>query len=143
MHPTYVASNKVTVNVCMTVVCEAETAAVSRGTSHVTTKQRCKYTTSVGIQKARAALPTTTPADACDALVTTGCHLTGILSSFQGWRKNTSYSFSISNCPESFTYPSGSTRIRRDSVSVVFLRGTSRTVRQPTVPVRVKDKGQR
>ena len=29
----------------------AETAAVSRGTSHVTTKQRCKYTTSVDIVK--------------------------------------------------------------------------------------------
>ena len=29
----------------------AETAAVSRGTSHVTTKQRCKYTTSADIQK--------------------------------------------------------------------------------------------
>ena len=28
----------------------AETAAVSRGTSHVTTKLRCKYTTSVDIQ---------------------------------------------------------------------------------------------
>ena len=28
-----------------------ETAAVSRGTSHVTTKQRCKYTTSVDTQK--------------------------------------------------------------------------------------------
>ena len=30
----------------------AETAAVSRGTNHVTTKQRCKYTTSVDIQNA-------------------------------------------------------------------------------------------
>ena len=30
----------------------AETAAVSRGTSHVTTKQRCQYTTSVEIQLA-------------------------------------------------------------------------------------------
>ena len=29
----------------------AQTAAVSRGTSHVTTKERCKYTTSVDIQK--------------------------------------------------------------------------------------------
>ena len=28
----------------------AEMAAVSRGTSYVTTKQRCKYTTSVDIQ---------------------------------------------------------------------------------------------
>jgi len=28
-----------------------EMAAVSRGTSHVTIKQRCKYTTSVGIQE--------------------------------------------------------------------------------------------
>ena len=34
---------------CM--VCErAETAAVASGTSHVTTKQRCKHTTSVDIQ---------------------------------------------------------------------------------------------
>ena len=31
----------------------AETAAVSRGTSHVTTKQRCKYITSVDMQKTR------------------------------------------------------------------------------------------
>ena len=30
----------------------AETAAVSRGTSHVTTKQHCKYTNSVDIQNA-------------------------------------------------------------------------------------------
>ena len=30
----------------------AETAAVSRGTSHVTTKQSCKYTTWVDIQNA-------------------------------------------------------------------------------------------
>ena len=29
----------------------AETAAVSRGTSHITTKQRCAYTTYVDIQK--------------------------------------------------------------------------------------------
>ena len=29
-----------------------EVAVVSRGTSHVTTKQRCKYTTSVDIQNA-------------------------------------------------------------------------------------------
>ena len=28
----------------------AQTAAVPRGTSHVTTKQRCKYTSSVGIK---------------------------------------------------------------------------------------------
>ena len=30
----------------------AETAAVSRGTSHVTTEQHCRYTTSVDIQNA-------------------------------------------------------------------------------------------
>ena len=36
----------------------AETAAVSRGTSHVTTKQRCKYTTSVDIQKRAVAIVT-------------------------------------------------------------------------------------
>ena len=35
---------------CMVYTQRAETAAVSRGTSHVTTKQRCKYTTSVDIQ---------------------------------------------------------------------------------------------
>ena len=29
----------------------AETAAVSRDTSHVTVKQRCKFTTSLDIQK--------------------------------------------------------------------------------------------
>ena len=32
----------------------AETSAVSRGSSHVTTKQRCKYTTWMDIQKATA-----------------------------------------------------------------------------------------
>ena len=37
----------------------AETAAVSRGTIHVTTKQRCKYTTSVNI-KTRLKNPTVT-----------------------------------------------------------------------------------
>ena len=31
----------------------AETAAVSRGTSHLTTQQRCQYTTSVDTQTAR------------------------------------------------------------------------------------------
>ena len=31
----------------------AETAAASRDTSHVTNKQRCKYTTSVSIQYAQ------------------------------------------------------------------------------------------
>ena len=31
----------------------ADMAAVSRGTSHVIIKQRCKYTTSVDIQKMR------------------------------------------------------------------------------------------
>ena len=36
----------------MTYTERAETAAVSRGTSHVTTKQRVKYTTSVNIQNA-------------------------------------------------------------------------------------------
>ena len=38
IHPTYAASR-------------AETAAVPRGTSHVTTKQRCKYTPAVDIQE--------------------------------------------------------------------------------------------
>ena len=37
---------------CMVYTERAETTAVSRGTSHVTTKQRCKYTNSVGIQNA-------------------------------------------------------------------------------------------
>ena len=36
---------------CMVYTERAETAAVSRDTNHVTAKQRCKYTTSVGIQK--------------------------------------------------------------------------------------------
>ena len=36
---------------CMVYTERAETAAVSRGTSHVSTKQRRKYTTSVHIQK--------------------------------------------------------------------------------------------
>ena len=36
---------------CMVYTERAETAAVSRGTSQVTDKQRCKYTTSVDIQK--------------------------------------------------------------------------------------------
>ena len=40
------------VQVCMVHTGRAETAAVSRGTNHVTTKQRCKYTTSVDIQNA-------------------------------------------------------------------------------------------
>ena len=37
---------------CMMYTERAEMAAVLRGTSHVTTKQRCKYTTSVDIQNA-------------------------------------------------------------------------------------------
>ena len=36
---------------CMVYTERAETAAVSRSTSHVTTKQRCEYTTWVDIQK--------------------------------------------------------------------------------------------
>ena len=36
---------------CMVYTERAETAAVSRGASHVTTKQRCKYTASVDIKK--------------------------------------------------------------------------------------------
>ena len=43
-----------TVNWSLVVRCTqkwAETATVSRGTSHITTKQRCMYTTSVSIQK--------------------------------------------------------------------------------------------
>ena len=35
---------------CMVYTESAETAAVSRGTGHVTTKQRCKYTTSMDTQ---------------------------------------------------------------------------------------------
>ena len=46
MHPTYVVAWLYGVHrTC------AMTAAVSRGTSHVTTKERCTYTTSVDIQK--------------------------------------------------------------------------------------------
>ena len=37
---------------CMVYTERGETAAVSRGTSHVQTKQRCKYTTSVDIHNA-------------------------------------------------------------------------------------------
>ena len=37
---------------CMVYTERAETAAISRGTSHVTTKQCVKYTTSVDIQNA-------------------------------------------------------------------------------------------
>ena len=48
MHPTYVALHKVTWwHGCMVYTERAATAAVSHGTSHVTTEQRCKYTTSV------------------------------------------------------------------------------------------------
>ena len=36
---------------CMVYTERAEMAAVSHGTSHVTVKERCKYTTSVDIQK--------------------------------------------------------------------------------------------
>ena len=35
---------------CMVYTERAETAAVSRGTSHVTIKQRCKYTTSADVE---------------------------------------------------------------------------------------------
>ena len=38
------------VHVYMVYTERAETASVSRGTSHITTKQRCKYTTSVDIK---------------------------------------------------------------------------------------------
>ena len=37
---------------CMVYTENVEKAAVSRGTSHVTMKQRCKYTTWVDIQSA-------------------------------------------------------------------------------------------
>ena len=37
---------------CMVYTERAEMAAVSRGTSHVTTKKRCKYTTSMDTQNA-------------------------------------------------------------------------------------------
>ena len=55
MHPTYVALHEVTSHgVWLTVYTKLapRRQQVSRGTNHVTTKQRCKYTTSVGIQKA-------------------------------------------------------------------------------------------
>ena len=38
---------------CMVYTVRAESAAVSRGSSRVTTKQRCKYTTSVAFQSAQ------------------------------------------------------------------------------------------
>ena len=37
----------------------AQTAAVSRGTSHITTTQRCEYTTSVEMQKRAIKKPVT------------------------------------------------------------------------------------
>ena len=40
------------VHECMVSTERAEMAAVSRGTSHVTTKQRCKFTTSVDKENA-------------------------------------------------------------------------------------------
>ena len=53
---TYVALHDVTwrnmVHGCMDYTERAETASVSRGTSHVTTKQHCKYTNSVDIENA-------------------------------------------------------------------------------------------
>ena len=54
MYPTYEALHEVNdiVHGCMVYTERAEAAAVSRGTSHVTTKQRCKYTTSVEIHNA-------------------------------------------------------------------------------------------
>ena len=53
MHPTYVALHEVTRHGASVSTERAETAAVSRGTSHVTNKQRCKHTTtSVDIQNA-------------------------------------------------------------------------------------------
>jgi len=53
MHLTYVALHEVIdmVHGCVVYTERTETAAVSRDTSHVTTKQRCKCTTSVDIQK--------------------------------------------------------------------------------------------
>ena len=55
MHPTYVALNEATMYTGtwlygVHLTC-AETAAVSRGTSHATTKQCCQYTNSVDIEK--------------------------------------------------------------------------------------------
>ena len=57
MHPTYVVllmimKNSDIVQGCIVYTARAETAAVSRGTSHVTTKHSCKYTTSVDIHNA-------------------------------------------------------------------------------------------
>ena len=52
MHPVYVALHKVTWRGYMVDTKHASTAAVSCGTSHVTTRQRSKYTTSVDIQNA-------------------------------------------------------------------------------------------
>ena len=51
MHPTYMALHEVidVVHGCMVYTEHAQKAAVSHGTSHVTTKQHCKYTTSVDI----------------------------------------------------------------------------------------------
>ena len=54
MHPLRVALHEVTWHGAWLYGVDrtcAETAAASRGTSHVRTKQRCKYTTSVHVQK--------------------------------------------------------------------------------------------
>ena len=48
----YMALHEVTRNGRLVYTERAQTAAVSRGTSHVTTQQRCEYTTSVNIQNA-------------------------------------------------------------------------------------------
>ena len=52
MYLTYAALREVTCHgpCCMVYTERAETAAVSRGTGHVTTKHRCKYTTSADTQ---------------------------------------------------------------------------------------------
>ena len=52
--PTYVALNEVSCKLahgCMVYTKHAKTATISCGTSQVTTKQYCKYTTSVDVQK--------------------------------------------------------------------------------------------
>ena len=47
----YARTERCTVHGCLVCTGNTEMAAVSCGTSHVTTKQRCMYTTLVDIQK--------------------------------------------------------------------------------------------
>ena len=55
----YVALHGDMAHGCTVYTERAQTASVSRGTSHITTKQLCKYTASVDIQKRAIKKPVT------------------------------------------------------------------------------------